>query len=280
MVKIEIRCPKCSKRNKIEVSEEEVKNTKRGLYAVNISEGIVCEHSFVAYLDKNLVVRDTFIADFQITLPESSEPQREKEEPKLSEKIDADLIKINLTASTFAFILRAMLFKKKIIIISDKEFLGDHLLNLFKYVNSEAFDIDMLMVPNNQYNASNYGDHVAIQGIEVIKDDDKIIDPKRLKMERTITQAFLNETDPISSIKLLKKEIKQIYDLSSSIADLVNNLKKNEKLYSKTLIDELRKKHNVKIQIPYLDYLIEVSEHYFNVKVPLSSNISNFLGTL
>ena len=56
MVKIEIRCPKCSKRNKIEVSEEEVKNTTRGLYAVNVSEGIICEHSFVAYLDKNLVL--------------------------------------------------------------------------------------------------------------------------------------------------------------------------------------------------------------------------------
>ena len=280
MVKIEIRCPKCSKRNKIEVSEEEVKNTTRGLYAVNVSEGIICEHSFVAYLDKNLVVRDTFIADFQITLPESTESQKEEEEPKLTEKIDIDLIKINLTASTIAFILRAMLFKKKIIIISGKGFLGDHLLNLFKFVNSEAFNIDMEMLPNEQYKASNFGDHIAIQGIEIIKDDDKIIDPKKLKVERTITQAFLNESDPISSMMLLKREIKQIYDLSSSIADIVNNLKKKEKLYSKTLIEELKDKHNVKVQMPYLDYLIEVAEHYFNVKVPLSSNISNFLGTL
>jgi hypothetical protein len=279
MVKIEIRCPKCSKRNKIEVSEEEVKNTTRGLYAVNVSEGIICEHSFVAYLDKNLVVRDTFIADFQITLPETTAPQ-EEEEPKLTDNIDIDLIKINLTASTIAFILRAMLFKKKIIIISDKEFLGDHLLNLFKFVTSEAFDVDLSLIPINQYNTTNYGDHIAIKGIEIIKDDDKIIDPKKLKMERTITQAFLNETDPKSSILKLKKEIKLIYDLSSSIADIVNNLKKSEKLYSKTLIEKLKDSHNVKVQMPYLDYLIEVTEHYFNVKVPLSSNISNFLGTL
>ena len=281
MVKIEIHCPKCSKRNKIEVSEEEVKNTKRGLYAVNISEGIICEHSFIAYLDKNLVVRDTFIADFQITLPESNEQIVEKgKESKLTEKIDVDLIKINLTASTIAYILRAMLFKKKILIISDKEFLGDHLINLFNYVTSEAFEMDMQMIPNDQYNASTYGDHIAIRGIEIIKDDDNIIDPKKLKVERTMTQAFLNETDPTTSIMLLKKEIKQIYDLSSSIAAKVSNLKENEKLYSKTLIEELRKKLDIKVQMPYLDYLIEVAEHYFDVKVPLSSNISNFLGTL
>ena len=281
MVKVEIRCPKCSKRNKIEVSEEEVKNTTRGLYAVNVSEGIICDHSFIAYLDKNLVVRDTFIADFQITLPEISETPKEKEEePKLTEKIDVDLIKINLTASTIAFILRAMLFKKKIIIISDKEFLGEHLMNLFKFVNTDAFDIDMLMVHNDQYNASNFGDHIAIQGIEIIKDKDKIIDPKKIKVERTITQAFLNEMDPTSSIMLLRREIKQIYDLSSSIADIARNLKENEKLYSKTLIEDLRKRHNIKVQMPYLDFLIEVAEHYFDVKVPLSSNISNFLGTL
>ena len=281
MVKIEIRCPKCSKRYKIEVSEEEVRNTTRGLYAVNISEGIICEHSFVAYLDKNLAVRDTFIADFQISLPESGEqPIELEEEPKLTEKIDVDLIKINLTASTIAFILRAMLFKKKIIIISDKEFLGDHLINLFNYVTSEAFEMDMRMIPNDQYTASTFGDHIAIRGIEIIKDDDKIFDPKKLKVERTITQAFLNEMDPSTSIMLLKKEIKQIYDLSSSIATAVNNLKENEKLYSKILIEELKKNHNIKVQMPYLDYLIEVTEHYFNVKVPLSSNISNFLGTL
>ncbi|MHA1487210.1 MAG: hypothetical protein ACTSSC_08555, partial [Promethearchaeota archaeon] len=62
MKKLEVRCPSCSSRGYIEISEEEVEKAARGVFAVNISEGIVCDHSFVAYIDKNLSVRDTFMA--------------------------------------------------------------------------------------------------------------------------------------------------------------------------------------------------------------------------
>ena len=281
MVKVEIRCPTCSQRNKIEVSEEEVRNTTRGLYAVNVSEGIVCEHSFIAYLDKNLVVRDTFMADFQIVLPEQGgEEEIETEEIKPSELIDLDLIKINFTASIFAFILRAILLRKKIIIISEKEFLADHLISLFKFVNSDTFDFNISFMPKDKYNASEHGDHVVFEGNEIIKDDHKIFESKKLKVERTIIQAFLKEGNANTSMNLLKNEIKKIHELSLSIIDIVNNKKETDKLYSKTLISELKKKNNMKIQMPYLDFLTEVVEHYFGVNVPLSSNISNFLGTL
>ena len=75
MKKLEVRCPSCSNIGYIEISEEEVEKAARGIFAVNISEGIACEHSFVAYIDKNLSVRDTFIADFQLELPEISSPR-------------------------------------------------------------------------------------------------------------------------------------------------------------------------------------------------------------
>jgi len=281
MVKVEIRCPTCSKRNKIEVSEEEVKNTTRGLYAVNVSEGIVCEHSFIAYLDKNLVVRDTFMADFQIVLPEQDEQEEIKiETPKPSEKVDLDIIKINITATMFAFMLRAILFRKKIVVISDKEFLADHLINLFKFASSDKFEINISFVPKNKYNPSDFGDHVVFDGSDIIDNGEKVIESKKIKVERTIIQAFLKDANATSSLNLLKNEIKKIHDLSLSIIDIVNNKKDNDKLYSKTLISELKKRNNMKIQVPYLDFLIEVVEHYFGMKVPLSSNISNFLGTL
>ena len=281
MVKVEIRCPTCSKRNKIEVSEDEVKNTTRGLYAVNVSEGIVCEHSFIAYLDKNLVVRDTFMADFQIVLPEQDEPEEINiEETKPSKSIDIDLIKINITATMFAFMLRAIFFKKEIIIISEREFLSDHLINLFKFVTSDWFEFKISLVPKSKYNSSDFGDHMVFEGSDVKDNGEKIIDSKKLKIERAIIQAFLKEGNARSSMNILKNEIKKVHDLSLLIVDVVNNMKENEKLYSKTLISEIKKRNNMKIQMPYLDFLTEVVEHYFEVKVPLSSNISNFLGTL
>ncbi len=100
MKKLEVRCPSCSSRGYIEISETAVEKAARGVYAVNISEGIACEHSFVAYIDKNLSVRDTFIADFQLELPEISSPlvKEPVTSPQL-ELIDVNLIKLNLIAS-------------------------------------------------------------------------------------------------------------------------------------------------------------------------------------
>ena len=101
MRKLEVRCPSCSNRGYIEISEEEVEKATRGVYAVNISEGITCEHSFVAYIDKNLSVRDTFIADFQLELPEITPPQfKEPETSSQLESIDVGLIKRHLRQIT------------------------------------------------------------------------------------------------------------------------------------------------------------------------------------
>jgi len=62
--------------------------------------------------------------------------------------------------------------------------------------------------------------------------------------------------------------------------EIVKNLKKNEKVYSKNIIEYLVKTHDVRIQLPYLDFLYDIVENYFEVNIPKSSNISNFLSTL
>ena len=76
MVKVEIRCPSCAKIGKIEIKESILNQSVRGITAVNISERLICEHSFIAYIDKNLDVRDCFIADFQIELPQLKSDQK------------------------------------------------------------------------------------------------------------------------------------------------------------------------------------------------------------
>ncbi|NHK32919.1 MAG: hypothetical protein FK730_16350, partial [Asgard group archaeon] len=128
MKKLEVRCPSCSGRGYIEVSEEEVEKASRGVFAVNVLEGVACEHSFVAYVDKNLVVRDTFIADFQLELPELVPDQAiEPEETEKLEEIDVGLIKLNFTASLLTHIIRAILFKKKIILLFDQSYMVENI---------------------------------------------------------------------------------------------------------------------------------------------------------
>ena len=69
MAKAEIRCPTCDNVGKLEIAEDSIKNVSRGLLAVNVAPHIICEHSFIVYIDKNLQVRDYFVADFHIELP-------------------------------------------------------------------------------------------------------------------------------------------------------------------------------------------------------------------
>ena len=82
------------------------------------------------------------------------------------------------------------------------------------------------------------------------------------------------------SLIYLQNGLQKAYDLAKTIVDMIKNLKKNEKIYSKNIIAYLVKTHNVRIQLPYLDFLYDIVENYFEVNIPKSSNISNFLSTL
>ncbi|MEJ2279920.1 MAG: hypothetical protein P8Y70_19570 [Candidatus Lokiarchaeota archaeon] len=68
-MKVEVRCPACSKKGEVEIEKEQIKNSSRGLLAINISNAF-CEHQFVAYIDENLKVRDCFLTDFEVEIPE------------------------------------------------------------------------------------------------------------------------------------------------------------------------------------------------------------------
>jgi hypothetical protein len=109
---------------------------------------------------------------------------------------------------------------------------------------------------------------------------DGIIDVKKLGIERALVQKFLEEYEPIPSLIYLQNGLQKAYELSETIVDIVKGLKKKEKVYSKKIIEEISRIHNVKIQLAYLNFLFEIVVNYFKVEVPKSSNVSNFLGTL
>jgi len=281
MKKIEVRCPSCAGRGFIEVSENEVEKAKRGVFAVNVSEGIICEHSFVAYIDKNFTVRDRFMTDFQLELPEKT--PKKSIEPKDSaqhDSINVSLIKLNLSASLIAYIIRAILLKRKIVLIFDQPFMFDNVRRFFDYITRNSFKTELVVISEDQYNSESYNDYIVFNSKDVIKDEDGIINVKKLGVERALVQKFNEEYEPIPSLMYLQNGLQKVYELSESIADIVKGLKKKEEVYSKKIIKDLSKIHNVKIKLTYLDFLIEIVENYFKVEVPKSSKVSNFLGTL
>ena len=114
MVGIEIHCPICSKKGIVEVEENLIRNSERGVSAINVAENLICSHSFVAYIDKNLSVRDSFITDFKIETPDVELEHKliEAEIPSL-DVIDVYLITININALWLTFILHGVFYKKK-----------------------------------------------------------------------------------------------------------------------------------------------------------------------
>ncbi len=281
MKKIEVRCPSCPSIGFIEVSEVEVAKAKRGVFAVNVSEGIICEHSFIAYIDKNFIVRDTFITDFQLELPDIIPKKSiELKDSVQLDSINVSSIKLNLSASLIAYIIRTILHKRKIVLIFDQLFMFDDVRRFFEYITRNSFETELIVISEDQYNSESYNDYIIFNRKDVIKDDDGIIDVKKLGVERALVQKFFEEYEPGVSLIYLQNGLQKAYELSETIVDIVKGLKKKEKVYSKKIIEDLSRIHNIKIQLKYLDFLFEIVENYFKVKVPKSSNVSNFLGTL
>jgi len=281
MKKLEVRCPACSNRGYIEVSEEEVEKAARGVFAVNVLEGVICDHSFVAYVDKNFTVRDTFIADFQLELPDVVPEQAiEPEVAQQLDLIDVGLIKLNFSASLLTHVIRALLFKKKIFLLFNQSYMADNIYKFIEYITLNSFKVDILVISGEQYDIYDIKDSVILDGNSVIKDEDDILKAKTLGVERSLVRKFLAEYEPKPSLIYLQNGLQKAYELSKTIVDIVNNLKKKEKVYSKNVIEEITRIHDVRIQLPYLDFLYIIVENYFGVNVPKSSNISNFLSTL
>ncbi|MBN1214585.1 MAG: hypothetical protein JXA99_04000 [Candidatus Lokiarchaeota archaeon] len=279
-MKVEVRCPSCEKIGFIKISEDKFANINRGLLAINIAEKLICEHSFIVYVDKNLIVRDCFIADFHIKIPELDTSEELNDNALLDvNKIDLVILRLNFSASIFAYILRCLFLKKKMVFISKETFLFKHLKSLIKYITLNNFDYSIEIIHTDDFfkNMDKYSEYIILEGNKIIQDKDKIINPKDLKVERTIIQKFLSENDKLSSILILRKEIETSYRLAKSVVDFVNTYKGKE-IQSKEIIDHLFREFKIEVTIGYLDYIIKIVENAFNLKVPKSSDVSNFLG--
>jgi hypothetical protein len=281
MTKLEIRCPECKKRGYIDVSEEKIKETTRGLLAINVSEKIVCEHSFVAYVDKNLEIRDCFMADFQIELP-SLEPATEtKPQKAFEEEFDLVLLKLNFPASSMAYLLYCLCTKKKLVIIYDQNFLESHLKNFIAYISKDSFEPYVKVISRDEYvnNKKEYSSYIILDENKITQHKDQIVDNSELNVERTIVQKFLAESNDQSSVIILRNELEKAYSLGNSIIEFINNFEGKE-LQSKKVIDYLVENYGIEIKIPYLNFLFNIVQDYFGVDVPKSSEVSNFLGFL
>ncbi len=282
MVKVEIACPVCSKFGIIEVEENIISNSKRGLAAINVSTDLICEHSFIAYIDKNLQVRDVSLSDFIIGIPQiETEHKIDMGGIPDEEQIDIYLIRINVPAEVLTFLLRCGFSNKSVIYLNNIEVVKKHLVNLFEYIFKDTFGFSLLVMNRENFIKSKkkYKNSVVIGTTnKVIQDRDNVIRPKNMKIERIITQKFLDEEYTKSSLIVIKNEIIKAFELSNEIIKFNNNLKENEEFTSKRILDHFQKVMHVKIEREYLDFLINIVINYHDIKLAKSSDVSDFLG--
>lgn len=279
MKNVLIKCPACSKTKKINLDENIISHNHKGITTVNINKDQLCPHNIIVYIDNNLDVRDCFILDFELETPNINVDQSKKEFKTQNLKdIDTDLIKLNFFHNTLSFILRGFFFRRKILIINNLKFLDSQLYNFFNYIFNTTFEYDISIISQGEYeiNKKDFKSFIVFEGNKLIRDKEKLLDNKKLKIERNIIHKFFMEYDPKSSLIILRNEIYKVFLLSKSIIDFIENLDKKEKINAVKLFNYLESHYNVKISRLYLNLLIDVSENNYNIKIPVI--FDSFLG--
>ena len=220
------------------------------------------------------------MTDFQIEVPElDTDNKIEGNQTPGDDKLDLDLIKINIPSKLLSFILRSIFIKKKVKIISDDSFLISHILNFFKFITQDTFTFDISIISTDECenNKDEYSDCMIFNNLEIINNVDDIINPKDLAVEQQIIFKFLKESEPKIALIVLKNEILKLYNLSKSIGEFA---KEEPKLSEKKITDFLVKNHGLKMQKkfrPYFNLLLEIAAAYFEVEIARASRVANFL---
>jgi len=279
MAKLEIRCPVCAKWEYIEILDDATKNVKKGLLAVNIAPGMVCDHSFIAYVDKNLIVRDCFIADFKIEAPETEISQKNEKNAFLDAgSLNFDLIKLNIPEKLMVSIFRGIFLGRKIILISKDQFIHDQIINFFGYAMQDLFDVNIIFMSEAIYLKTKnvYDEYLVFKNSIIIHNKNKVIDSKKLSVEKHIVKKFLAEYDLATGLIILKNEIQKVFEFSKELAEYIK-CSQNEKLTSKILMDHIYEKKNERIQKNHLTLLLDIVNYNFKVEIPKKVGVTIFL---
>ena len=270
MTKIRVICPSCRNDGNIEILEKDVMKSDRGIITVNVPENSICSHSFIVYVDKNLDVRDYFIADFTIELPKITTLKKfEVKKIPTKEEINIDLIKLNLPAMLITYVIKSIFSKKDFLILLEEQFLYEHIQNFLNYITQDTFEINISLANrvNFKREKEKYKKYIIYKGNNIVKDKRNILSHAKIKIEKRIVQKFFVESENSTSLIILKNEIQKIYDISNTTAEFIKNYREG-KLQSKHVISYLNEAYNVKIPQHYLNYLLGIVKNYFGVQVP------------
>ena len=119
-------------------------------------------------------------------------------------------------------------------------------------------------------------DYIIIENERVIKDEENILNPKKIKIERVMVQTFLAKLEQKTSLILLKNEIKIAFHLAKYVKKFFLS-KGGLASRPKDLIKYLDKKSTISINRYYVKFLIQILANYFDVNIKDKFDFSGYI---
>ena len=186
---------------------------------------------------------------------------------------EVDVVKINLRPSTIVYIIRAVLLKKKVLLVSDKIYLYKEYRMFFDNIMQNSFVINLTFATKILYKLKkkDFKEFVVIgEDNEIFQDVDEVINYKSLKIEKKIVQKFFKITDKLPSLIYLRKNIQKIYINSKKISKIAKKYNISEETNYDQIYKSLEGRSISHYQSDFLDLLIDIVENYFEVNIPMS----------
>ena len=266
---IEIICPVCRTKKSINIPARIIDKSKQ-LTSILIPIGRICDHAFIPFVDKQFKVRGYQKLDALLEDIES------KPEPIIGltlDDIDVIGIKMNLKPNMIMYTLRGVFFKKKVLILIDKniEYLKDNLSNYFEYIFQRSFDTDILIQLKGEYkkNKQFYSDYLILEGKDIIGKTKNSFKIESLKIESELIKDFYREGDSVLGLKNLGDKLREIHALSYKLFEFYNKQNKDQPLQIKKTMRYLEDTHFTRIRKDYFLLLIDVVKNYFDTNIQL-----------
>ncbi len=260
-----IQCPVCKKSGKIEVPKKKIEEKSSGL-SIIIVKKLICEHVFLAYIDKNFIMRESEEV-YYVPSPEIIEKSKEIKEEFFDDH-EMVMIQMNLYPLTLSYILKCFLNNQSVGIIleENQDFLKPTYEKLFNYLFNRTFEINYQIL--SEYDYSNLKNEldlpIIIKNVEILKDEHGFLTENEFAVERGFINKFYNENYGRDTLKALKLEINNAFMLANTTKNYITN---NKKLNLNKIIKYLENEFKINVDIKYAEFLLEIIKNYFNLEV-------------
>lgn len=259
-----VHCPKCHKSGNIEVPVEKIMSKKSGLTLIVVNK-LICEHAFLAYIDRNFTMRESEEL-YYVQSPKLIDESKEVQEVVFDEN-ELDIIKLNLYSLPFSYILKCFFNKKKIlVVVNDKQdFLVPIYDKLFNYLFSNTFDIQYQILPIQEYSdkKNSLDVPIIIKSVDILKDEENFLSENEFGVERGFINKFYSEEYGPATLKTLKMQINNAYNLALKTKDFIQNTKRPN---INGIIKYLKKEFGIKVNVTYAEFLLDILQNYFKIQ--------------